>query len=280
MWYTSQFNAYCYRVSKFASVFNLTIQYLILKIKNINKYVNIKNIYIINKLIIIIILFRLKNFYLNKVLLESILHNFILFLSKDMSDLNYNLVMMNEDGNNKKVDSTSFPENIESNINNESKRVERIENWFNKGWLDDKRKEELINSGKDFNEKELNGWLMEQDRQEYFLNKLKEEENKKKIYEWLNNVEEPTSLPTNDDLKPNSKPSSQWSPSGSEQGSTSISNDVNSNMDQIKDYINSFESFYNDVDYLIIPEYFIIYICYFIIIICFCFLIIYSIGKK
>lgn len=258
----------------------MTIQYLILKIKNINKYVNIKNIYIINKLILIIILFRLKNFYLNKVLLESILHNFILFLSKDMSDLNYNLVMMNEDGNNKKVDSTSFPENIESNINNESKRVERIENWFNKGWLDDKRKEELINSGKDFNEKELNGWLMEQDRQEYFLNKLKEEENKKKIYEWLNNVEEPTSLPTNDDLKPNSKPSSQWSPSGSEQGSTSISNDVNSNMDQIKDYINSFESFYNDVDYLIIPEYFIIYICYFIIIICFCFLIIYSIGKK
>jgi hypothetical protein len=35
--------------------------------------------------------------------------------------------MINKKDNTKEVDSSSFSENIESNINNESKRIERIE---------------------------------------------------------------------------------------------------------------------------------------------------------
>jgi hypothetical protein len=116
---------------------------------------------------------------------------------------------------------------------------------------------------------------MEEDKREYLLNKAEEQEKIKKIYEWLNNVEETSSSQTTGN-DPNSKPSSQWSPSSSEGGDPSISN-INSNMDQVKDYINSSELF-NDINYLIIPEYFIIYICFFIIFMCF--LMIYCIIIK
>ena len=226
-----------------------------------------KNIYSIYKLITIIILFNLI------VLLENILYNFFLF--KDISNLNYSFVMINKNENNNEVDPSSFSGNIESNINNESKRIERIESWFNKGWLDDKRKEELIKSGKDFDKKELDIWLMQQDKQEYLLNQQEEQEKIKKIHEWLDNVKEPTSA--QEDMKPSSKPSSQWSPSGSEEGNPSIPN-INSNMDQIKDYLNSSE-FFSDINYLMVPEYFIIYAsCFFIVFICF--LMIYYVVEK
>lgn len=236
----------------------------------------IKNIYNINKLIIVILLNNISS----KEFLDSIFHNFIIFLIKEnfcldrSSNFNYSLVMMNKNDN-KEVDPSNISGPVQNNIN-ESKRIERIDNWFNKGWLDDKRKEELINSGKDLDEKELNTWLMEQDKREYLLNQAEEQEKIKKIYEWLNNVEESSSSSQTTDNKPNSKPSSQWSPSSSEQGDPSISN-INSNMDQIKDYID-FSELFNDINYLIIPEYFIIYTCFFIIFMCF--LMIYCIIIK
>jgi len=236
-----------------------------------------KNIYIIHKLTIIIILFKSIFFDLNKLFLKNILYNFFLFLFKDISNLNYSFVMMNENNNNNKdVNPSNLSENLESNIN-ESKRIERIENWFNQGLLDDDRKEELIKSGKDFDKNELDAWSMEQDKLEYLLNQKEEQEKTKKIYEWLNDVEEPSNTQTSSAIKPNSKPTSQWSPSGSEEGNPSISN-INSNMDQIKDYVNS-EEFFNDINYLMISEYFIIYVCYFLIIFI-CFLIVYYVIEK
>lgn len=161
-----------------------------------------------NKLIILIFFNNLRF----KEFLESILHNFVIFLIKNnfyldrCLNFNSSLVMMNKNDNNKELDPSNLSDPVQNNIN-ESKRIERIENWFDKGWLDDKRKEELINSGKDLDEKELNTWLMEEDKREYLLNKAEEQEKIKKIYEWLNNVEETSSSQTTGN-DPNSKPSS------------------------------------------------------------------------
>lgn len=179
--------------------------------------------------------------------------------------------------NNKEVSlSTS---NIEDNIKvSESKRIDRIENWHNQGFLDDERKEKLIKSGKDFNEQELNSWIMEQDKEEYVLNQVQEQEKIKRIYDWLNNVKEP-STNTTPDIKSDSKPTSRWSSSSSEEEVNPISS-INSNMDQIKEFFNSFE-FFNDTNYLMIHEHFLIYICYlFVILICLLIICCIFGGKK
>jgi hypothetical protein len=82
-----------------------------------------------NKLIILIFFNNLRF----KEFLESILHNFVIFLIKNnfyldrCLNFNSSLVMMNKNDNNKELDPSNLSDPVQNNIN-ESKRIERIEN--------------------------------------------------------------------------------------------------------------------------------------------------------
>ncbi len=191
-----------------------------------------------------------------KKIFSNIASAFLGHLNTELLELNLGIVMINKDdfikdkaGDTKDSldpkDKNPYGDNLKSD--EEHNRIKRIEDWFNKDQIDEKEKEELINSGKDFSKDELNEWMMEKDRKNYELQELQDKEQdqelKKKIYDWLEKVEEKkdtdqgASSSGSQDLNSNSNPVSEWSSSSSDNGGSSVSK-VNFDIDKLTDYTN------------------------------------------